>query len=87
MLHHGWPLSADDWDARMHGRSSQVPGGHCVDHYAADAVAVVDHLDLRNAVHVGRCTGGGEVARYVAGHCNGRVTRMVLMAAVPPGGR
>ena len=85
VFHHGWPLSADDWDTQMlyflgkgyrvvahdrrgHGRSSQVGDGHDMDHYAADAAAVVEHLDLKNAVHIGHSTGGGEVARYVARH-------------------
>lgn len=101
VFHHGWPLSADDWDTQMlffaqrgyrviaidrrgHGRSSQVSGGHDMDHYAADAAAVVDHLALRDVVHVGHSTGGGEVARYVARHGQGRVAKAVLMSAVPP---
>ncbi|HUN94932.1 MAG TPA: alpha/beta hydrolase, partial [Bradyrhizobium sp.] len=71
-------------DRRGHGRSSQVSGGHDMDHYAADAAAVVDHLDLRDAIHVGHSTGGGEVARYVARHGKGRVAKAVLMSAVPP---
>lgn len=103
VFHHGWPLSADDWDAQMlfflakgfrviahdrrgHGRSQQVSDGHDMDHYAADAWAVVEHLDLKNAVHIGHSTGGGEVARYVAnfGQPNGRVAKAVLVSAVPP---
>jgi non-heme chloroperoxidase len=103
VFHHGWPLSADDWDAQMlffvqkgyrviahdrrgHGRSSQVSDGHDMDHYAADAFAVVEALDLRNAVHIGHSTGGGEVARYVAKHGQpaGRVAKAVLVSAVPP---
>ncbi|MBB2200765.1 alpha/beta fold hydrolase [Gluconacetobacter tumulisoli] len=103
MFHHGWPLSADDWDAQMlffvnkgfrviahdrrgHGRSAQVSGGHDMDHYAADAFAVVEALDLRGAVHIGHSTGGGEVARYVARHGqpSGRTARAVLVSAVPP---
>ena len=103
VFHHGWPLSADDWDAQMlyflgkgyrvvahdrrgHGRSSQVSGGHDMDHYAADASAVVEHLDLKNAVHIGHSTGGGEVARYVAryGQPQDRVAKAVLVSAVPP---
>ncbi len=103
VFHHGWPLSADDWDTQMlyflgkgyrvvahdrrgHGRSSQVGGGHDMDHYAADAAAVVEHLGLRNAVHVGHSTGGGEATRYVARHGQprGRVARLVLIGAVPP---
>ncbi len=103
MFHHGWPLSADDWDAQMlfflqqgyrvvahdrrgHGRSEQVSDGHDMDHYAADAFAVVEALDLRNAVHIGHSTGGGEVARYVARHGqpSGRAAKAVLVSAVPP---
>ena len=101
VFHHGWPLSADDWDTQMlffvqrgyrviaidrrgHGRSSQVSDGHDMDHYAADAAAVVEHLDLRDAIHVGHSTGGGEVTRYVARHGKGRVAKAVLMSAVPP---
>lgn len=100
-FHHGWPLSADDWDAQMmffvlkgfrviaadrrgHGRSSQVGDGHDMDHYAADMAAVAEHLDLRNAVHIGHSTGGGVVARYVARHGAGRVAKAVLIGAVPP---
>ena len=68
-------------DRRGHGRSSQTPTGHDMDHYAADASAVVEALDLRNAVHVGHSTGGGEVARYVAqyGQPQGRVAKAVLL--------
>jgi non-heme chloroperoxidase len=73
-------------DRRGHGRSSQVSDGHDMDHYAADAAAVADHLNLRNAVHVGHSTGGGEVARYVAkfGQPQGRVAKAVLVSAIPP---
>jgi len=73
-------------DRRGHGRSAQVSEGHDMDHYAADAFAVVEHLNLRNAVHIGHSTGGGEVARYVAKHGQpaGRVAKAVLVAAVPP---
>ena len=71
-------------DRRGHGRSSQVSDGHDMDHYAADAAAVVEHLDLRKAVHVGHSTGGGEATRYVARHGKGRVARLVLIGAVPP---
>ena len=71
-------------DRRGHGRSSQVSDGHDMDHYAADAAAVVEHLDLRDTVHVGHSTGGGEVARYVARHGAGRVAKAVLIGAVPP---
>ncbi|MFK0333602.1 alpha/beta fold hydrolase [Rhizobium sp. NPDC090275] len=73
-------------DRRGHGRSAQVSDGHDMDHYAADASAVAEHLDLRNAVHIGHSTGGGEVARYVAkyGQPQGRVAKAVLVSAVPP---
>jgi non-heme chloroperoxidase len=73
-------------DRRGHGRSSQVADGHDIDHYAADAFAVANALDLRNAVHIGHSTGGGEVARYVARHGEpaGRVAKAVLVAAIPP---
>ena len=98
---HGWPLSADDWDAQMmffvkqgyrvvahdrrgHGRSSQVSEGHDMDHYADDLAAVVAHLDLNNAVHVGHSTGGGEVVRYTVRNGRGRVAKAVLIGAVPP---
>lgn len=101
VFHHGWPLSADDWDAQMlffaekgyrvvahdrrgHGRSTQTAGGHDMDAYAADADAVARALDLRDAVHVGHSTGGGEAARYVARYGKGRVAKLVLIAAVPP---
>ncbi len=103
VFHHGWPLSADDWDNQMlfflaqgfrvvahdrrgHGRSSQVSEGHDMDHYAADAAAVAEHLDLQRAIHVGHSTGGGQVARYVAqyGQPQGRVAKAVLISAVPP---
>ncbi len=73
-------------DRRGHGRSSQVPDGHDMDHYASDAFAVVEALNLKNAVHIGHSTGGGEVARYVAkyGQPAGRVAKAVLVSAVPP---
>ena len=73
-------------DRRGHGRSAQVSDGHDMDHYAADAFAVVEHLNLKNAVHIGHSTGGGEVARYVARHGQpaGRVAKAVLVSAVPP---
>ena len=73
-------------DRRGHGRSAQVETGHDMDHYAADASALFEHLGLKNAVHIGHSTGGGEVARYVAkfGQPQGRVARAVLIAAVPP---
>lgn len=73
-------------DRRGHGRSTQTDIGHDMDHYAADVAAVVEHLDLRDAVHIGHSTGGGEVARYVARHGQpqGRVAKAVLVSAVPP---
>lgn len=73
-------------DRRGHGRSGQVPDGHTIEQYAADAAAVVQHLDLRNVVHVGHSTGGGEVARYVAkyGEPQGRVAKAVLVSAITP---
>ncbi|WP_336980725.1 alpha/beta hydrolase [Altererythrobacter fulvus] len=73
-------------DRRGHGRSAQVSEGHDMAHYAADAAAVAEHLDLRNAVHIGHSTGGGEVAAYVARHGipQGRVAKAVLVSAVPP---
>jgi non-heme chloroperoxidase len=101
MFHHGWPLSADDWDNQMlfflangyrviahdrrgHGRSTQTDTGNEMDSYAADVAALAAALDLRNAVHIGHSTGGGEVARYVARHGKGRVAKAVLVSAVPP---
>jgi len=98
---HGWPLSADDWDAQMmffvtrgyrviahdrrgHGRSTQTSDGHDMDHYADDLAAVTTHLDLKNAVHVGHSTGGGEVVHYLARHGQSRVAKAVLISAVPP---
>jgi non-heme chloroperoxidase len=71
-------------DRRGHGRSTQTSDGHDMDTYAAEARAVVEHLDLRDVVHVGHSTGGGEVTRYVARHGNGRVAKAVLIGAVPP---
>jgi len=71
-------------DRRGHGRSSQVSDGHDMDHYAADFAAVAQHLDFRNAIHIGHSTGGGEATRYVARHGKGRVAKLVLIGAVPP---
>jgi non-heme chloroperoxidase len=71
-------------DRRGHGRSAQVSDGHDMDHYAADVAAVVEHLDLRNAIHVGHSTGGGEATRYAARHGKGRVSKLVLIGAVTP---
>jgi non-heme chloroperoxidase len=101
VFHHGWPLSADDWDNQLifflnegyrvvahdrrgHGRSSQTDTGNDMDTYAADVKQLVEHLDLRHAVHIGHSTGGGEVAHYVARAEPGRVDKAVLIGAVPP---
>ncbi|KJV33817.1 alpha/beta fold hydrolase [Luteibacter yeojuensis] len=83
-VQHGYRVVAHD--RRGHGRSQQVGENHDMDHYAADAFAVVEHLDLKNAVHIGHSTGGGEVARYVAkfGEPAGRVAKAVLVSAIPP---
>jgi non-heme chloroperoxidase len=100
-FHHGWPLSADDWDNQLmfflaegyrviahdrrgHGRSSQTDSGNDMDTYAEDLKQLAAHLDLRNAIHIGHSTGGGEVAHYVARAEPGRVAKAVLIAAVPP---
>lgn len=101
VFHHGWPLSADDWDTQMlyflahgfrviahdrrgHGRSTQTETGNDMDTYVADLIEFTDHLNLKNAVHIGHSTGGGEVARYVARARPGRVAKAVLVGAVPP---
>ena len=101
VFHHGWPLSADDWDTQMmfflaqgyrviahdrrgHGRSSQTATGHEMNTYAADVAELAAKLDLRNAIHIGHSTGGGELTRYVARHGAGRVAKAVLIGAVPP---
>jgi len=98
---HGWPLSADDWDAQLlfflgegyrviahdrrgHGRSAQGPDGHDLDHYADDLAVVTEHLDLRDAIHIGHSTGGGEVVRYLARHGEDRVAKAAIISAVPP---
>ncbi|MBY0610974.1 MAG: alpha/beta hydrolase [Beijerinckiaceae bacterium] len=101
MFHHGWPLSADDWDSQMlfflaqgyrviahdrrgHGRSTQTYQGNDMDTYAADAAALVAHLGLKDAIHIGHSTGGGEATRYVARHGKGRVSKLVLISAITP---
>ncbi|MBM7405386.1 MULTISPECIES: alpha/beta fold hydrolase [Sphingomonas] len=101
VFHHGWPLSADDWDNQMlfflgegyrviahdrrgHGRSTQTDTGNEMDTYAADVAELVNALDLKDAIHVGHSTGGGEVAHYVARAEPGRVAKAVLIGAVPP---
>lgn len=98
---HGWPLTADDWDAQMmfflqqgyrviahdrrgHGRSTQTWVGNEMDTYASDLAALVTTLNLKDAIHVGHSTGGGEVARYLAQAERGRVAKAVLISAVPP---
>jgi len=81
-LHHGYRVIAHD--RRGHGRSTQTSDGHDMDHYADDLAALTAHLDLKNAVHVGHSTGGGEVARYLGRHGEGRVAKAVLISAVPP---
>jgi len=101
VFHHGWPLSADDWDSQMlffskkgyrviahdrrgHGRSTQTSHGNEMDTYADDVAALTAALDLKNAVHIGHSTGGGEVARYLGRHGTSRVAKAVLIGAVPP---
>ncbi len=98
---HGWPLSADDWDAQMlfflgqgyrviahdrrgHGRSTQIGRGHDMDHYADDLAAVTKHLDLKDAIHVGHSTGGGEVVHYLARRGENGVAKAAIISAVPP---
>lgn len=71
-------------DRRGHGRSTQVSNGHDMDHYADDLAVVTEHLNLKNAVHIGHSTGGGEVARYIARHGESRVAKAVMISAVPP---
>ena len=102
VFHHGWPLSADDWDNQMlfflaqgyrviahgrggHGRSTQTDLGNDMDTYAADCAALVQHLGIRDAIHVGHSTGGGEVIRYVARHGGGGlVAKAAIISAIPP---
>jgi non-heme chloroperoxidase len=81
-LGHGYRVIAHD--RRGHGRSAQVSEGHDMTHYAADVAAVTSHLDLRNAIHIGHSTGGGEATHYVARHGQGRVAKLVIIGAVPP---
>lgn len=81
-LQHGFRVIAHD--RRGHGRSTQTGDGHDMDHYADDLAAVVGHLDLQDAVHVGHSTGGGEVVRYIARHGESRVAKAVLISSVPP---
>jgi non-heme chloroperoxidase len=81
-LNRGYRVIAHD--RRGHGRSTQVGGGHDMDHYANDLAALTAHLDLKSVIHVGHSTGGGEVTRYVAGVGEGRVAAAVLISSVPP---
>lgn len=81
-LQHGYRVIAHD--RRGHGRSSQVGDGHDMDHYADDLAAVVEKLDLQDAIHVGHSTGGGEVVRYLARHGESRASKAALISAVPP---
>ncbi|MBL8823196.1 MAG: alpha/beta hydrolase [Planctomycetia bacterium] len=98
---HGWPLSADDWDAQMfffgqkgfrviahdrrgHGRSDQTWLGNEMDTYADDLATLVESLNLKDAIHIGHSTGGGEVARYLGRHGTQRVAKAVLIGSVPP---
>jgi non-heme chloroperoxidase len=81
-LDHGYRVIAHD--RRGHGRSTQVGDGHDMDHYADDLAAVTEHLDLREAIHVGHSTGGGEVVHYIARHGEGRVAKAAIISAVPP---
>ena len=100
-FHHGWPLSADDWDNQLmfflgqgfrvlahdrrgHGRSTQIDTGNDMDTYADDLKQLIAELDLKNAIHVGHSTGGGEATHYVARADPGRASRLVLIGAVPP---
>ncbi|MGL5136885.1 MAG: alpha/beta fold hydrolase, partial [Beijerinckiaceae bacterium] len=101
MFHHGWPLSADDWDNQMlfflshgfrviahdrrgHGRSDQTDTGNDMDTYAADVAAIAKALDLRDAIHIGHSTGGGEALRYAVRAERGRAAKVVLIGAIPP---
>jgi non-heme chloroperoxidase len=81
-LAHGYRVIAHD--RRGHGRSTQVAEGHDMDHYADDLATLVEHLDLHDVIHVGHSTGGGEVARYLARHGEGRAAKAALLCAVPP---
>jgi len=81
-LNHGFRVIAHD--RRGHGRSTQTADGHDMDHYADDLAAVTTHLNVKNAIHVGHSTGGGEVVRYLARHGESRVAKAVLISSVPP---
>jgi non-heme chloroperoxidase len=81
-LQHGYRVVAHD--RRGHGRSTQTSDGHDMDHYADDLAAVVEHLDLHDAIHVGHSTGGGEVVHYLARHGEDRAAKAAIFCAVPP---
>jgi non-heme chloroperoxidase len=81
-LKHGYRVIAHD--RRGHGRSSQTADGHDMDHYADDLAALTVHLDLREAIHVGHSTGGGEVVHYLARYGEARVAKAAILSAVPP---
>ena len=101
VFHHGWPLTADDWDNQMmfflgegfrviahdrrgHGRSTQTETGNDMDTYASDVAELAAQLSLRDAIHIGHSTGGGEVVHYVARAEEGRVAKVVIIGAIPP---
>lgn len=101
MFHHGWPLSADDWDAQLmfflekgfrviahdrrgHGRSTQTDTGNDMDTYADDLAELITALDIKDVVHVGHSTGGGEVVRFLARHGTSRAAMAVIISAIPP---
>jgi len=101
VFHHGWPLTADEWDNQLlfflsqgyrviahdrrgHGRSTQTDGGNEMDTYAADVAALIVALDLKDAVHIGHSTGGGEAAHYAARATPGSLAKLILVGAVPP---
>jgi non-heme chloroperoxidase len=71
-------------DRRGHGRSTQTSEGHDMDHYADDLAALTEHLDLKEAIHVGHSTGGGEVIHYIARHGESRIAKAAIISAVPP---
>lgn len=81
-LSHGYRVIAHD--RRGHGRSDQTDTGNDMDTYASDVASIVQALDLRDAVHIGHSTGGGEVARYVSRAERGRVAKAILIGAIPP---